>query len=171
MRRLPFLPLLICFAPLACSGDTDSPSGIPSGTPSGSPSGTTAPGAIEVALEPREPDDQTSMRWSPKGGTLPLTPDGEAMLTSLTLDPDGTPPTQIRLEKSDGQPFFDRLYLDHDHDGRYDEAPLETEPHEVRGSTWSSCDGHRDLPTVAPWTGEAATNRYALSVWYGEGPR
>ena len=57
---------------------------------------------LEVALTPQLPDRDSDrwLRWSPKGEQLPLTADEGALVTSISLGPEG-PPFGLRLARSE----------------------------------------------------------------------
>jgi len=131
-----------------------------------------APGTATAHLSPAVPDTTRTLRWSPKGEQLPLRPDDEAFLTELSLGPTGTPPLALRFEKSPGQAYFDRLTVDFDRDGHFeDEETLTTTPSETRGKWWSSFDTVVDVPVLDPETGKTVMNAYPLAFWYVEDPR
>lgn len=128
---------------------------------------------LEVVLTPQVPQEEEgrSVRWSPKGERLFLLPADAGMSTNLQLGPEGTPPFLIHLEKGEGERYYSRLLIDHNHDGSFDDTEaIETIPDELRGRMWSSFDAEVDIPVVDPWSGSPETNPYALSFWYVDDP-
>jgi thiol-disulfide isomerase/thioredoxin len=157
------LGAFLLLSTLSCGGGEESPS---------SGDEPTGP-AFEVALEPFAPDTITerNLRWSPYGKRLPLVEEDGGLITSLALGPDGTPAMAIRLAKSQGARYFDRLDIDLNRNGTFDTGEgLETTPSETRGRFWSSFSAVVEVPVTDPATGEAIGNPYPLSLWYVEDP-
>ena len=153
-------PLLLT----GCSGDPD-------------PRGTELrekPGAVEVTLTARVPEEGSDgrIRWSPYGKQLPLAEGAGGMQAELVLGPEGTPPIRLRLTRSPGAPHYDRLFVDFNRDGAFEENEvLETTPTERNYKFWSSFDTVVEVPVVDPESGESTADPYPLSLWYVEDPR
>jgi len=125
----------------------------------------------EVSLSPKSPTEDVSMRWSPKGKKLFLVEKSGGMETELKLGAKDVMPILLRLEKGEGQKYFNRLAGDWDRNGSLDEnTVLMTIPSETRGKFWSSFATVVDIPVLDPKSGESAVNPYALSFWYVEDP-
>lgn len=143
------------------------------GNPQGDTSSSTEP-VIEVTLRPQIPERGSDrwMMWSPYGKKLPLTVVEGGMDAQLLLGPEGTQPIALRLARSAGAEHFDRLFVDFDRNGDFDEGEiLETTPTERNNKFWSSFDTVVDVPVVDPLSGAPDTNPYALGFWYVEDPR
>ncbi len=128
---------------------------------------------LEVILSAQAPDTAAgrSLRWSPKGEQLNLLAETGGLTTNLRLGPDGADPIQLRLERSEGQAFYDRLFVDYDRDGILeDDELIQTDPSEVRGRMWSSFETIVDVPAADPIDGHEVSNAYALSFWFVEDP-
>lgn len=127
--------------------------------------------AVVVRLTPA--DAKERLPWSPKGASVPLTPDGAGRLQGqFRLGPAGAAPIGVRLSRSrDGAPF-DRLEIDRDRDGAFDdETALECTPSERRSKVWSHF-GHATIPVPVqdPW-GTAGTVPYRMELWFVLDPR
>ncbi len=132
------------------------------------------PETIEVTLIPQlpVPDSDRSMRWSPYGQKLPLTPVNGGMDALLTLGPAGTTPIELRLEKGEGSAHFDLLFIDINRDGQFDATELfQTTVTENNYKFWSSFDAVVGIPVTDPVSGLGAVNPYPLSLWYVDDPR
>lgn len=126
--------------------------------------GCSPSGPVEIRLTARVPDDSTSVRWSPAGSRLDLVADSLGAHTALVLGPAGTLPISLRLERSAGSATYDRLFVDFDRNGVFDDGePLTTTPDTVRGKIWSNFDAVVDVPVQG---GDAAANPYSISFWY-----
>lgn len=138
---------------------------------------------VEVPLAPAAADSPVSLRWSPKGATVPLeaVEDG-ALEGAFPLGPAGTPPIRVRLERSPGATHVDRLWIDLDRDDVRDDGGdeavdevLETTPTERRGSWWSSFQATVTIPIPLPRTAPegtpARTRPYPIALWFVEDPR
>jgi len=126
---------------------------------------------IEVRLTPQVPDDDTTLRWSPKGARIELARVGETLTGSLALGPrwNDQPARSLPLvlSKSPGAPYFDRLWCDLDTDGVLDLEELQICGHsQFRGKIWSSFELTLALP-VLPGEG---TRPYPISLWFVEDP-
>ena len=129
--------------------------------------------STDVNLVAQVPDTgaSRSLRWSPKGEKLFLLDDDGKLTTNLRLGPDDTEPLPLRLEKGPGQVFYDRLLIDRDRDGVFeDNELLETEPTEIRGRMWSSFETVVNVPAVDPETNADVINAYPLSFWFVDDP-
>jgi len=129
--------------------------------------------AVEVILTSRGADAESGagLRWSPKGQQLPLSEVEGGLLAALPLGPEETTPIDLLLAKGPGADYFDRLFIDVNRDGEFDETELhETEVSETRGKFWSSFEATVGIPVVDPNTDSAAMNPYPLSLWYVEDP-
>ncbi len=113
-----------------------------------------------------------SLKWSPYGRQLPLAEVDGALATELVLGAQGTPPVGLRLARSAGATPFDRLSIDFNRNGAFEEDELlETTPTERNHKHWSSFDAVVDLPVVDPISGVDALDLYPLALWYVEDPR
>ena len=93
------------------------------------------------------------------------------METELKLGGEDVLPVLLRLEKREGQKYFDRLLGDWNRNGSLaDDAALTAVPGETRGKFWSSFATAVDIPVIDPVSGEGDINPYALSFWYVEDP-
>jgi thiol-disulfide isomerase/thioredoxin len=128
---------------------------------------------FEAVLQPHAPDSVSgrNLRWSPYGKRLPLVEEGGGLITTLALGPEGTSPMAIRLAKSQGATYFDRLFIDLNRTGGFDEGEeFETTPSETRGRFWSSFSAVVNVPVTDPTTGSPTADPYPLSLWYVEDP-
>lgn len=124
-----------------------------------------------VGLSPQSPSEKVSMRWSPKGRQLFLDERDGGMETELKLGGEAVLPILLRLEKSEGQKYFNRLNGDWNRNGNLDDdAVLTTTPSEIRGKFWTSFETFVDIPVLDPESGQSAVNPYAISFWYVEDP-
>ena len=131
-------------------------------------------GGVDVILTPQIPEAEVGrvMRWSPYGQQLPLSEDGGGMNAELALGSEGTPSIRLRLEKGEGSPHFNHLFVDVNRDGEFDTTELhKTEVSETRDKFWSSFDAVVGIPVKDPKTESEAVNPYPLSLWYVEDPR
>jgi len=131
-----------------------------------------APAAINVVLRPVVPVAGTSLRWSPKGATVPLTLAGRTLTGTSNPGPAGSPPIAVRLAKGPGEVHFNILWVDVNRDGKLSEnEKLTVVPKDTRGKWWSSFDTIISVPVPAEG-GHAATMRpYPLALWYVEDPQ
>ncbi len=126
---------------------------------------------IKVSLRDRIPDGKHALRWSPKGAKLLLTEtvdgQGKGLSGALTLDGGRTPSFKIGLSKSIGTQYFDRLWIDKNHDGVEDPGEISRcQPKETRKKFWSS------FPDVVLSLGPAQSQReYSLSFWFVYDPK
>src|SRR5690606_32911837 len=123
---------------------------------------------VRVRLEPAPADAAGRPRWSPKAAKVELEADGDALVGSFELGPDGAPAVRVRLSKSAGAEYFDELWVDGDRDGEVDDAErLVTTPKEQRGKWWSSFDGEVSIPVPTEEEGGPARTRpYPLALWF-----
>lgn len=119
------------------------------------------PQPITVALRDASPP-AVGPRWSPKGAKVPLRADGAALVGSFRLGGDAAPAIACRLEKTDGVPHFDRMWIDG--------VPLDVKVSEQRGKWWSSADATVAIPLPAA-DGKAATRPYPIACWFVEDPQ
>jgi thiol-disulfide isomerase/thioredoxin len=141
----------------------------------GQPAGT--PPALEVRLRPAAEDSPVRLGWSPKGATVRLTAadadadgDGDALVGRFPLGRPGTPPVAVRLERSPGATYHDRLLIDTDRSGVAGDRPAErrsTVPREQRGKWWSSFSATVSIPMP----GRAAPRPYPMSLWFVADPQ
>ncbi len=129
------------------------------------------PQPITVALTPMAPAAKTGLRWSPKGASVALHADGEALVGEFALGREGAPKVGVRLTRTAGAAHHDHLQIDRNRDGRFgDDETLFATPSEQRGKWWSSFETVVDVPFAAK--GEAPLrNPYPLSLWFVEDPR
>lgn len=125
------------------------------------------PTAVTVALKTPEAAAK-GPRWSPKGASVALKPEGERLVGGFALGHPGAPPVAVKLAKSAGAARFDRLWIDADRDGVLAETEvLQATPKEQRGKWWSSFDGEVAVRCV-----DGETNRpYPLSLWFVVDPQ
>ncbi len=124
---------------------------------------------VVVALAPRAPRDGESLRWSPKGATVPLAKDGEVLRGAFALGPADTAPVQVELSRSPGSAHVDRLAVDCDRDGVFGDAErFVCAPKEQRGKWWSSFEATVRVPFGS---GErAVVQPYPMSLWFVADP-
>jgi thiol-disulfide isomerase/thioredoxin len=128
---------------------------------------------ITATLAPGAPDESESLRWSPKGASVPLEKQEGALVGKLALGANDAPAVAVRLEKSAGAERFDVLAIDLDRNGRFDATErLTTTPKETRAKWWSSFDSEIPVPVPEdPATHAPAGRRpYPLSLWFVEDP-
>ncbi len=126
---------------------------------------------IQVTLQDQLPNDEHRMRWSPKGAKIQLTANprklGKGFLGLLKLDEGQTASFRLRLFKSDKAQYFDRLWIDKNHDGI--ETPEETtqcQPGESRKKVWSS------FSDIVLSLGKGQSQRkYGLNLWFVHDPK
>lgn len=107
--------------------------------PAPAPTPAAAAVAIRVALTPTAPTDGTSIPWSPKANSVPLTAAGDVLRGTFPLGPDGAPPVAVELSRSANATQFDQLAIDNNRDGRFgDDERATATPKEQRGKWWSS---------------------------------
>jgi len=124
-----------------------------------------------VSLTAQSPTEDVSMRWSPKGKKLSFAEKNAGLETELKLGGEDVRPIHLRLEKGEGEKYFNRLAGDWNRNGRLDDdAVLTTTPGETRGKFWSSFATVVDIPVLDPASGGRAVNPYAISFWYVEDP-
>jgi len=124
-----------------------------------------------VSLSPQSPSESINMRWSPKGKKMFLAEKAGGMETELKLGGEDVLPILLRLEKGQGEKYFNRLIGDWNRNGGLDDdTVLTTTPSETRGKFWSSFATVVDIPVIDPVSGEGVINPYALSFWYVEDP-
>jgi len=124
-----------------------------------------------VSLFPQSPSEGINMRWSPKGKQLSLVEREGGMETELKLGGEDILPIFLRLEKGEGQKYFNRLAGDWNRNGSLDDdAVLTTTPSETKGKFWSSFATVIDIPVLDPLSEKSVLNPYALSFWYVEDP-
>lgn len=135
---------------------------------------TTSPASapIEAVLLARAPSAGEALRWSPKGATVALTREGDALAGRFELGPQGSSPIAVRLAKSAGAAHFDRLWVDVDRDGRASDVEwcLDPKPNETRGKWWSSFRANVPIAVPAEGSSPATTRAYPLSLWFVEDP-
>ncbi len=128
-----------------------------------------APKTIAATLTPHAPTKNDSLRWSPKGAKVELTPIDGALAGSFGLGGSERRTFAVRLEKTTSAAHFDVLWIDRDADGRFDDSEkLTTTPSESRGKWWSSFES--ELSLRASDNGAQLTRPYPLSLWFVEDP-
>ena len=134
------------------------------------PAHAAPPATIRVAMTAKVPGEAGSLRWSPKGATVPLAApadakDQQVLAGEFALGPDGVPPVRVELRKSPGAERFDRLAIDCDRDGAFgDDELLTTTPKEQRGKWWSSFEATAAVPVAAQQGAERQP--YPLALWF-----
>jgi len=124
-----------------------------------------------ISLTTMSPSDGVNIRYSPKGKKLKLKEVQNGMETELKLGDSNIKPIALRLEKSDGQKYFDKLTGDWNRNGDFsDDSVLTTIPSETRGKFWSSFNAKINIPVIDPKTGKEVINVYPISLWYVEDP-
>lgn len=125
---------------------------------------------IDVALTPKAPAANETLRWSPKGAKVELAREGAALVGALRLGPPELAPLSVKLEKSADAAHFDVLWLDFNRDGALaDTERLTTKPSESRGKFWSSFES--EIVLAVPASSPAQTRCYPLSLWFVEDPQ
>jgi thiol-disulfide isomerase/thioredoxin len=130
---------------------------------------TTAPPIAEIRCELAAPPAfEPGLRWSPKGASVPLQRDGDALRGSFHLGHAGSRPIDVRLEQSAAAGHYDVLRLDCDRDGAFGEAErfLAT-PKEQRGKWWSSFRATVQVPLADG----KATRPYPMDLWFVADPQ
>ncbi len=118
---------------------------------------------VTVKLEPVTPSDKAQLRWSPKGATVALTLDGDALVGSFKLGPQNAAPITVKLTKGAGASYYDHLWVDMNRDGQpYDNEILTTTPNERTKKWWSSF-GPTSVPIPVP---DGPTRSYPLNFWF-----
>jgi len=108
-----------------------------------------------ISLSPQNPTESINMRWSPKGKKLELVEKNGGMETELKLGGEDILPILLRLEKGEGQKYFNRLAGDWNRNGSLDDDTiLTTTPSETRGKFWSSFVSVVDIPVIDPVSGK-----------------
>ena len=124
---------------------------------------------IVAALHPGDMEGGNNLRWSPKGEQIPLELVGDALEGSYLLGSPGTTPFRVRLEKSDGALYYDKLWVDMNRDGIQDSLEnVTTTPSESRYSMWSSFNALVEVAVIDPSSGVETHNPYQMSLWYVE---
>ena len=124
-----------------------------------------------VRLSPQSPTEDINMRWSPKGKKMSFVEKNGGLETELKLGGEDVIPILLRLEKGEGQKYFNRLAGDWNRNGHLDDdTVLTTIPSETRGKFWSSFATVVDIPVINPVSGQNTINPYALSFWYVKDP-
>jgi len=134
---------------------------------------------LEVRLTPHVPTETESLRWSPKGATIELTKENDALIGTLefaieenprkgrgyTPKPsDGQRKFSLRLTRSKDAAHFDQLWIGA---GSRDVGKtLTTTPSESRGKFWSSFETTLGLPAASV----QGMRTYPLSFWFVEDP-
>ena len=130
-----------------------------------------APSPVTIALSPVVPRPGLSLRWSPKGATVALKRQGNALVGRFLLGPNGTRAIAVKLAKMPGAAHFNTLWIDSDRDGKWSTAEkLSTTPNEVRGKWWSSFDAVIAIPVSDSAGAAAAMRPYPVALWYVEDP-
>ncbi len=126
---------------------------------------------ITATLHPVTPTSGVSVRWSPKGATVPLKLSAGSLAGSFTLGPSGSRPIAVRLAKSPGAPHYNTLWIDVNRDGKLGPGEkLVVEPKLIRGKWWSSFDTIVEVPNESAGPGGATTRPYPMALWYVEDP-
>ncbi len=124
---------------------------------------------IKAILEPGDLNGGYNLKWSPKGEQIPLEMVGNALEGSYLLGSPGTSPFTVRLEKSEGATYYDRLWVDANRDGVQDSLEnLTTTPSETRYSMWSSFSTTVFVAVTDTLTQEETINPYPMALWYVE---
>jgi len=126
---------------------------------------------FQVKLTAQVPDENTTLRWSPKGEKLVLNEVNSGLQTKLYLGSSKNKPFLLRLEKKQNKKYFSTLIVDTNQDGSFtDEELITITPKSLRGKMWSSFNTVLQIPVVDPYDNKASTNSYPISFWYVEGP-
>lgn len=134
--------------------------------------GAQEPAPLTVSLLPVVPTPGASLRWSPKGETVPLKRTGGTLTGSFALGPAGSRPVLVKLAKTPGEAHYNTLWVDVNRDGKLtDNEKLTIVPKETRGKWWSSFDTVVSVPIAAAPGHPAMTRPYALALWYVEDPQ
>ncbi len=124
--------------------------------------------AITASLKPYAPGPETgSLRWSPKGAAVELKEENGALTGSFALGPKDSAGVMVRLEKTDGSKWVNRMLVDLNRDGKFDsEETYNCTPSERNGNWWSS---FTTGDVMVPTKGESMRN-YPISFWFVEDP-
>ena len=129
------------------------------------------PAAIQVALSAGEPTSKLAPRYSPPGKGLKLssfeTPtelgvDGLQAEVQLGWPLDKATPVQLLVTRSEPGAAYSKLYIDADHDGKFNEPPVEAKMSDSRGMTWSNFDA---VIKVNYASDQPATEDYPVVFW------
>lgn len=127
---------------------------------------------IKVSLEPSDMTGEYNLYFSPVGKKIPLTKVDDGLEGSYLLGSPNTSQFRVRLEKSEGAQYFDRLWVDSNRDGVRDSLEvLTTTPSLSRYSMWSSFTSVVWVSVVDSTTQEETINPYPMSLWYVEAMR
>lgn len=125
--------------------------------------------AIRVALADKAPAAGERLSWSPKGATVPLTRTADLLRGEFPLGPADAPPVAVELSRSVDAQHVDRLAIDCNRDGRFDnDERFTTHPKEQRGKWWSSFEATLQVPFAGK---DAVRNSYPMSLWFVEDPQ
>jgi len=125
------------------------------------------PSGLTVQLEQGFPNDSLSLKWSPKGEKMNLTPSGDGYEAELFLGDSLMPPVRLFLYRDIDSRYFNRLAGDWNRNGDpADDSVLTCSPSELRGKIWSSFDAMVDIPFSAEGDKNKVINRYPVSFWY-----
>lgn len=124
-------------------------------------------GSLTAKLVPMAPSDKARLRWSPKGATISLSLEGDALVGSFRLGQKDAPAIKVKLTKGAGAEHYDHLWVDMNRDGLpYDSEILTTTPNERTKKWWSSF-GPTSVPI--PIVGEPS-RPYPLNFWFVSDP-
>ena len=126
---------------------------------------------VVVKLAPMNPTDGINLRYSPKGKKLPLKEINNGLETELKLGGKDVDAIGLRMEKSDGQKYFNKLLGDWNRNGKFsDDSVITIIPNESRGKMWSSFSAKINIPVIDPESEKPVMNPYFISLWYVEDP-
>lgn len=130
------------------------------------------PNVYTTSLSPEQPNSERRLGWSPKAASVPLHPVTNGLEGAIQLGSADAEPFRVRLEKSSGAQYFDKLLVDKNRDGNFAESEaLVTTPNEVRNKMWSSFTTELSVTIADSTDGTVTSNPYPISLWFVEDPR
>ncbi|HLO97671.1 MAG TPA: thioredoxin family protein [Fimbriimonas sp.] len=119
---------------------------------------------ITSKLTPVTPSADTgNLRWSPKGATVELVAAEASLKGEFPLGLPGAPKVKVELTKTDGAEHFDRLSVDLNRNGKFDDKEtVETKPTLRNGNWWSSFT----TPDIQIPLGKGGVRSYPISFWF-----
>jgi thiol-disulfide isomerase/thioredoxin len=119
---------------------------------------------IEIILQPQTPSQRTMLLWSPPGRKLPLASVNGGLETSLALGIKGATEMEIRLERSPGNQYIDRLFIDKNRNLQFeDDELLLATLKEVQKQMWSCFETTVSASVLNPDNGIEISNPYQVS--------
>ena len=128
--------------------------------------------ALRVTLEAKAPGGNERLGWSPKGASVALRKEAEALRGEFPLGPAEAPKVAVELTRSAGSAHFDRLAVDCDRSGAFtDDERFTTVPKDNRGKWWSSFEATVQVPFGPVASATSLRNPYPLALWFVADPQ